>query len=145
VLISRNRVEEVQGQEEIDGEHCLRRDTCIEYCVRVEKLAFGGIYGSTMCLEALLDLQKFIHKTQTERDKTFQVLDVLVLLCYQRLCCRDILATNVFKYRRSAFQIKPSQLPRHSPLPHPIPHGPTPTFQTPSGVHCHLNFHTHWP
>jgi hypothetical protein len=45
-LTSRDRIEEVQGQEEINAMTCINRKRCIVYGINVQKLAFGKRHWS---------------------------------------------------------------------------------------------------
>jgi hypothetical protein len=55
-----DRIEEVQGQEEINATTCINRKLCIVYGIIVQKSAFGKRHGSAKSLGWLLEMQKVI-------------------------------------------------------------------------------------
>lgn len=52
------RIEEVQGQEAIETQHCIDGRTCTTYSIFVATLAFGGRFWDMKSLEWLSRMKK---------------------------------------------------------------------------------------
>lgn len=74
-LTCRDRIEEVQGQEEINATTCVNRKMCIFYGIVVQKPAFGKRHGSAKSLGWLLEMQKVILQIPAAECNAFAHLE----------------------------------------------------------------------
>jgi hypothetical protein len=70
-LTSRDRIEEVQGQEEIGTAACIDRKICMDYCITVEILAFGIQHERIERLGWLSEMLKVIPQILTRECNAF--------------------------------------------------------------------------
>lgn len=67
MLTQGNRIEEVQGEEEIGGSVCIDGKTCTAYDICVEILAFGGRCGHAWSIR-WLSFRKTGSKTNRKKN-----------------------------------------------------------------------------
>ncbi len=74
-LTSGDRIEEVQGQEEINATTCINRKRCIVYGIILQKQAFGKGHGSAKSSGCLLEMQKVIPQIPATECNAFAHLE----------------------------------------------------------------------
>lgn len=104
------RIEEVQGQEEVDGSCCMMR-RCVEYCMCVGSLAFGWRYGGMNTL--LLQCAKGDSRLRSRECHALKRVQILLYTLHMSLSF--CLCLFVFGYGR-AFKLLLSTRRSHKPL-----------------------------
>jgi hypothetical protein len=93
-LTSRDRIEKVQGQEEIGTAVCIDGKICMDYCITVEIPAFGIQHGRMERLEWLSEMLKVIPQIQARECHAFIHL---VISCSISKHMRQIIESKVWR------------------------------------------------